>query len=145
MAIRKISQTPPTMASIVNATNDSTTDAYSCNYVNGTILYDNTSGTAGDITLSDTLANYNKIDIQMKQQDDSLYWVETLLNPNGKNLWITKQQVDTARSRYFLFDKRYSLSGTNINKTSASLYSSNDGSYSSYDNIRIVKVVGHKL
>jgi microcystin-dependent protein len=146
--IIKAKNTTPTMASIVNTKNNSTTDGYSCDYVNnaleGTTLYEDATGTSGNITLSDTLANYNKINIQMKQQDDSLYWIETLLNPNGKNLWITKQQVDVSRSRYYLFDKRYSLSGTSINKTSASLYSSNNNEYSSYDNIRIIKVIGYK-
>ena len=34
MAIRKVSQTPPTMASIVNAYSTSTKDGYSCNYIN---------------------------------------------------------------------------------------------------------------
>lgn len=34
MRIKKVSETTPTMASIVNATNNSTTDAYSCDYIN---------------------------------------------------------------------------------------------------------------
>ena len=35
--IKKTSETTPTMASVVNATNSSTTDAYSCDYVNEAI------------------------------------------------------------------------------------------------------------
>ena len=34
MRIKKTSETTPTMASVVNTTNSSTTDAYSCDYVN---------------------------------------------------------------------------------------------------------------
>ena len=148
MRIKKTSETTPTMASIVDGYSTSTQDGYSCKYANeyfgGTTLYSNDSGTTGNIELNDTLANYSKIDIQMKQQDDTLYWVETLLNPNGKTLWIAKQQINASTSKYYLFDKRYSLSGTGINKTSANLYSSDSGSYSTYDNIRIIKVIGYK-
>lgn len=43
MAIRKISQTPPTMASIVDAYSTSTQDGYSCNYLNWKLAGTNTS------------------------------------------------------------------------------------------------------
>ena len=65
--IIKAKSTTPTMASVVNATNDSTEDSYSCNYVNdryeGTILYNTNNGTYGDVPLSDDVSNYRYLEI----------------------------------------------------------------------------------
>jgi hypothetical protein len=48
--IKKTSETTPTMASVVNATNSSTTDSYSCHYVND--LFDFGTPTELNVTLS---------------------------------------------------------------------------------------------
>jgi len=67
MQIKKISETTPTMASVVDTYSTSTQDAYSCNYVNGktgVILYDDANGSTGTITLSDSVSNYTYIEIE---------------------------------------------------------------------------------
>ena len=68
--IIKAKNTTPTMASVVDAYSESTTDAYSCNYVNnnfqpnGIVLFENASGVMTPITITnDTINNYKYIDI----------------------------------------------------------------------------------
>lgn len=56
---------------IKNINNNSTTDTYSCNYLNNNFkpveLYYNANGTTGNITLSDSVANYNEIEIEFSR------------------------------------------------------------------------------
>ena len=65
--IKKIVKSTPTLATINDNYSASSTDGYSCNYVNGktgVVLYDNASGSTGAITLSDSVANYTEIEIE---------------------------------------------------------------------------------
>ena len=47
MRIKKITETTPTMASVVNQTNSSTEDSYSCNYINNCNTYSTTETDTG--------------------------------------------------------------------------------------------------
>lgn len=54
------------MPTVNNEKSSSTTDAYSCNYINKfetTVLYENADGTCGNITLNDSIANYKYYEI----------------------------------------------------------------------------------
>lgn len=72
MRIKKVSETTPIQAQVVDSLDgSSTTDAPSVHAVNEGInnlkpitLYNNTSGGTSPITLSDTYTNYKKIEIQ---------------------------------------------------------------------------------
>ena len=50
-------------AQVVNTYDESQENAYSCDYVNGKVLYENASGSDSNITLSDNVSNYSRIDI----------------------------------------------------------------------------------
>lgn len=67
--IKKTSETTPTMASVVNQSNNSTTDTYSCNYLNPVLAYDGSS--SSEITLNTSTANYNFIEIIYTGADGS--------------------------------------------------------------------------
>jgi len=66
--IIKAKNTTPTMASIVNGYSTSTQDGYSCDYINGKILWTNSSPSSvfapQDITLNSS--NYNYLEIYFK-------------------------------------------------------------------------------
>lgn len=70
--IKKTSETTPTMASVVNATNNSTTDTYSCDYINkhygGKLLWQNSNigneFLAQTISFDDTYSYYDIIFVQ---------------------------------------------------------------------------------
>ena len=60
--IKKTSETTPTMASVVNATNSSTTDAYSCNYINNALEW-KYLGSANGTTKLDLPENFNELEV----------------------------------------------------------------------------------
>jgi hypothetical protein len=73
MRIKKISETTPTMASVVNQTNSSTEDSYSCNYANehyeGKILWTNpnpTSSMAGNTEINLSSSDYDVLEVFYK-------------------------------------------------------------------------------
>lgn len=132
---------------VVNTRSDSQVDAYSCDYINGKVLYDSSSGTTGNITLIDNLANYTKIEITFKSQDDTLYnAIETKIydNPNNKNIIYNRVEVDKNAQSFYLTQKLYSCSGIAINRINSNFYQRIPELYNDYDNIRIIKVVGYK-
>jgi len=48
---------------VVNQYSTSTSDVYSCNFINGTVLYESSGGTYDDISLNDDITNYKKIEV----------------------------------------------------------------------------------
>ncbi len=69
--IIKVSNTTPTMASVVDGYSTSAQDAYSCSYANqhfdGVELYSSVSGSTGNITLSQSVSNFNELEIEFER------------------------------------------------------------------------------
>ena len=70
--------------------------------VNGTVLYNNTSGTSGTITLSDSAANYDYLVFYYDAYQDSAYCSTKIYNANGKSVGLSA------------FDSYYQNSGTGL-------------------------------
>lgn len=51
-----------------------TEQSYSCNYMNGTILYSNTTGTVGNISLDDNISNYKTIEIFVRNNNNNFLY-----------------------------------------------------------------------
>lgn len=73
MRIKKVSQVAGLVGGVSNEFSESTNDAYSCDYVNGTfggtVLYDNSTGGTFPVTISDNYANYSKIEVYLADYD----------------------------------------------------------------------------
>lgn len=119
-------------------------------YVGGVkkVLYDNTSGTNGTVTLSETAANFSYIDIYYaKGTDGTQYKHERVLNPNGKTVslitgyWSSNELI-------LLYQKTVTISGTSITVGGhgrLAIDGSGGNTISNSTNyISIYKVVGHK-
>ena len=149
MRIKKTSETTPTMASVVNQTNSSTEDAYSCKYSNehfgGTILYENASGTDSEITLSDNYSNYSYIEVYYGWNADNAF-------PYG----CMSTKVDLASTSNVLIS--YNLGGSNWyinlyecwslnndNKlTRVERFQHNQAGYNASTQTKITKIIGYK-
>ena len=85
--IIKAFQSSGVVANVAQTDTDSDTDVYGCNYINehlvGTILYNDTTGSRGDITLSDNASNYKYIEV-FGFADTDKYTSVKIYNPNGK-------------------------------------------------------------
>lgn len=108
------------------------------------VLYNNTSGSNGTITLSASAANYTELEIMYRNSVGGEYNSTRVCNPNGKIAALVS--VDTNSSGHMrLINKPVEISGTSIAQEGyagyADLYS---GSYTAGNYIYIHKVIGYK-
>ena len=88
--IIKAKQSAGLIANVSKTYSSSEEDTYACSYENkhfgGVELYSGT--TAGDITLSESAANYNVIEIFYKSSDSVYLNTGKIYSPNGKNVGL---------------------------------------------------------
>ncbi len=113
--IIKVSQTTGTNGQIVDSLDgNSTTDAPSQRAVNTlkpVELYNNTSGSNGTITLSDSSANYRYIEIYYKS-NDNYYNSVKVQNPNNKS--ITLMNMTPVSTNIYIKSTLIEISGATI-------------------------------
>ena len=153
--IIKVYMVIPVNSSVYNALDStSTTDALSANQgkvlndkINGTILYDNDAGTTGTVTLSDSAANYNYLEIYFFNTADNIYSSVKVYKPNDKSVDLTAGAF-FGNQLYFKSANR-TISGTSISlkpgtiDTAWNITNSTAGTAAS-TSIKIHKVVGYK-
>lgn len=130
---------------------ESTTDAYSCNYVNkafgGTILYNNNSGTTGTIQLNDSADNYDYIDIFYKN-NNGYHSSVRIYQPNNKNVALSTIAPYSPQNQIWLQAAIKRISGTSITNVDNAHYAEgevyNKTGYGANDVLAILKVVGYK-
>ena len=112
-------------SNVVNQYSESTSDVYSCDYINGVVLYTGTAG--GSITLNETSANYRALEIFYKSSDSVYMNTGKIYSPNGKNvgLYAPYSIGTTCYSKL----AQVSISGTALtmsNEIETQLWSSNE-------------------
>ena len=112
-----------------------------------TNLYENASGTNGTVTLSETAANFNHIQIFFNKTSDRYSSVDVWA-PNGKNVSLELTYVENNNNFAQTQAKRMAISGSNITLVSNSFGGINfSGSTSTVFNnneLKIYKVLGYK-
>lgn len=168
MRIKKVSQTTATGGLIVDGASTSNTDAPSCNHVNGlfddaisrgkgTILYNNSTGSASSVTLSQSLADFDEIAIlfacNVNAYASSIgYKWETVKFPGGtgktsKYSFSTTFYVDSGGTpKMYGWTTVYTLSNNKItlSQNHAGVITASSAYYGTADCYKIVKVVGYK-
>lgn len=120
-------------------------------YSNAVSLYDNSSGTTGKVTLSQTAANFSILEIFFCDIDGN-YSSVRVWSPNGKVVSLTTSAVVGTNLFFVSWTRRVKINGTSIANQMVSSYST--GRFYIYatgstgvqsDNyIKIVKVLGWK-
>lgn len=106
-----------------------------------TNLYNNTSGTNGTITLSQSAANFTKIKIYYKDINDSYGSVEVYA-PNGKNVELNA--IKNGASSLVLYNSIIQISGTALTWVTNKRLSIASGEYVDEKDILIVRIDGYK-
>ena len=144
--IIKAKQSAGIVGNVVNAYSVSTTDAYSCDYINGTILYENASGTNGDIDLADDITNYKKIDVYVTKgnatQNICSFWklaVSDKFTINA-NCWAGDPFLQAVYHEYIINTARKLVSsyGGYVNFSGGTVIQGAE-----YD-LRVYKIIGYK-
>ena len=110
------------------------------------VLYENNSGTSGNIELNDDIANYSFIEFIAINKDGTTETYPTFKFDTSKTTY-NMSDLSIGVSSYNLFTKSYSKGTTTSGKTTliantGRLYS--NGSYSNYEVLQIIKVIGYK-
>ena len=106
------------------------------------VLFDNTSGTRGAITLSETAANFSYLEIFYGTSSTTYAVAEKLDAPNGKNC-----RIAWAGSTYSYY-KDLVISGTSITNLAVGRVAFKDGAYDTSEDganvIYIRKIIGYR-
>lgn len=109
-------------------------------------LYDNSSGTTGTVTLSETAANFNYLEIFYCDNHNNQIQSKTLPSPNGKQILLDNLEPGDKAEAYQRVSS-YTISGTNITrKNSVYFVIDSKGAISINTNVynKIIKVLGYK-
>jgi microcystin-dependent protein len=143
--IIKATNTTPTMASIVDTYSTSTQDGYSCDYINKAldnkvVLYENSTGTNGSITLSDDASNYSYLMVYWRSTWNSTRQGVAMAPPSA-NKWSLFESVVGAGSDSA---KYTNIAIYYIGDTSFNLDKASDYGNGSSNTFYITKIVGYK-
>jgi len=109
-------------------------------------LYNNSSGTTGTVTLSETAANFNYLEIFYCDNHNNQIQSKTLPSPNGKQISLDNLEPGDKAEAYQRVSS-YTISGTNITrKNSVYFVIDSKGAISINTNVfnKIIKVLGYK-
>lgn len=114
-------------------------------YVDCTVLYDNSTGSSGTITLSDSSANYSYLEIFFRN-GDSFYNSVKVYSPNNKKICLSTPFINQNSS---VLNFASSIKSISENTISTSYYGeaqilSGGNNVSTNNNIYITKIIGHK-
>lgn len=113
--------------------------------INGQVLYDNSTGTNGTVTLSDSAANYDCLEIFYRDNDTTYSSVKVDI-PDGKHVDIST--IERWGYTLYIKQKRITISGTSItngNVAEAQFTSAPKNTINTTaNNIYITKVIGYK-
>lgn len=120
-------------------------------YSNAVSLYDNASGTTGNVTLSQTAANFSILEIFFCDIDGN-YSSVRVWSPNGKVVSLTTSAVVGTSLFFISWTRRVKINGTSIANQAVSnystgrfyIYSTGTTGVQSDNYIKIVKVLGWK-
>lgn len=108
------------------------------------VLYNSTTGTNGNVTLSETAANFNHLTIYYRTNDNFHSSVDVFA-PNGKIVSLQSIGINNAGNNMYLKSRTVTINGTSITKNgegSAVLWSASTGYPSASTDIYITRVEG---
>lgn len=109
-------------------------------------LYNNTSGSNGTITLSETAANFTYLEIFITDNNNGGHGSFRVYSPNGKKVNASLHESNASNSD-FLRRTVYTISGTSLTPSCGGYISFKTGTWSSSygtNYIKVVRVVGYK-
>ena len=107
------------------------------------VLYDNdTTGTGGTVTLSETSANFTYLEIFFRcNQYTKIYNSVKVYLPDQKYVSLTSIQTDN--NGFGIYSAHVKINGTTITKSNYGIYWTNSG-YTHTDYIYITRVIGYR-
>jgi hypothetical protein len=138
----------PTGKDSLNNYSTSQTESYSCDFINGKVLYSNSSGDNGTIQLSESVANYNSLVIHYRTIDyfyNSTYIDDT---PNNKKITLLGLYGKANETAVFIKSRTIEIVNDTIstydNQYQETCVTTGGNVLANNNHIFITKVVGYK-
>ncbi len=134
-------------ASFKNSYSESTSDGYACDYSNdhfepkGVVLYNDSTGTTGNITLSDNPNNYSKFDFIGIDTDTNS--VQKMFNGFITNGYLVLNSCGASSGSWSISTRAYAISSNTLT-FSSHYYTLSGGTPFNYNNFKVRKVIGYK-
>lgn len=146
MRIKKTSNTRALAGKVVNTNSNSTIDAYSCDYLNGTVLYENQSGNASDVVFTEENSGYKKLEIYYYGHDRGSGEIAICDHIYNNNIVLVSQGFSSETTRHYIYTTRYTVSSTGLTINQKRLTTIYAASITNADSngIYITKVIGYK-
>ena len=154
--IIKAKQSSGVVATVVDGLNStSATNALSANQgkvlkelLEGTVLYNNSTGTSSNFTLNESSANYRRFVIEAKNIDESaICIVPEIIDPDGKKIPIMTINTGGGYGKTYIGNSTWQISGNTVTKIQSNALTTlnNNGpiQIESYNNVVITKVIGY--
>lgn len=114
------------------------------------VLYTNNTGTTGNVTLSETAANFEYLEIfYLSLSDSGTGYAQNstkVYQPNNKSAWLTTGYADSRESADTFNVKicAINISGTSLTKTYGGGWEFSDDNKYKSNNIAITRVLGYR-
>lgn len=133
---------------VVTTQTTSDTNTYSCNYINGTTLYNDASGSNGTIQLSDSVSNYTYLEIYAKPNVTNYVPIvtKTLITGTTNYIYISFATVDSSAVIYHKA-RVVEATGTSIStygERYGQFFYNGASSFSHTNDVYITRVIGYK-
>lgn len=126
-----------------NTRTTSNTDTYSCDFINGVELFYNSSGTTGQVNLSDSAANYEYIEIFYKQQEYTPIFSSVKVYKPTSSIQVSLVSMQPGNGGTGIVSAYVVINGNTITKQDYNIFWTNGGN-SHTDKIYITRVMGYK-
>lgn len=114
--------------------------------IDGVVLYNDENGTTGTVTLSETSANFNYLEIFYKKNDTDFYKSQRVYSPDGKKVVLDLIYTPNGYEDLVQVNSSiYSISGTSITKVKQYAWNlGKDNAIIIESTCQILKVVGYR-
>ena len=108
------------------------------------VLYNDNTGTTGEVTLSDSAANYSYIEIFYRSTTDAIRGSVKVFSPNTKYANMNICQIDSS-GHFYIKTKTVYINGTSISQYGYAGYvDATTGTYTAENGFYIFRVIGWK-
>lgn len=138
MRIKKVSQVAGLIGGISNTQSNSTTDTYSCDFINGDVLYYDATGSAANIPLSINPLNYKRVVIY--GADGNRRLINTTIYPD-ENTRFQLNIMEVGDSWFSIIEMLGNLTSTGVTFIQEKSYSHQG--YATSTDLKIIKIIGY--
>ncbi len=114
----------------------------------GVTLYDNSSGTTGTVTLSETAANFSYLEIYYFSDLNNDYGSVRIASPNGKKFRVSWNEMskNSLNTDSYTFGTQFQVNGTSISvyNTAYGIINLGNATFYKENRTKIYKVIGYR-